>query len=99
VSVAAQHFPILVPGDERDLFNGKPSLEKAARAFVTQIVKMKVIDLQFPTLKLGKTKSDALETEFKRKGARYLVFSHPNNPTGAVFLACARRSMATRVSG
>ena len=37
---------------------------------------------------------DALETEFKRKGARYLVFSHPNNPTGAVFSArnhCADR--------
>jgi aspartate/methionine/tyrosine aminotransferase len=30
---------------------------------------------------------DVLETEFKRKGARYLVFSHPNNPTGAVFSA------------
>jgi len=39
-----------VPGDKCDLFNGKPSLEKAARAFVTQIVKVKVIDLQFPTL-------------------------------------------------
>jgi len=30
---------------------------------------------------------DALETEFRQKGARYLVFSHPNNPTGAVFSA------------
>ena len=50
MSVAAQHFPILVPGDKCDLFNGKPSLEKAARAFVTQIVKVKVIDLEFPTL-------------------------------------------------
>jgi aspartate/methionine/tyrosine aminotransferase len=30
---------------------------------------------------------DVLETEFKRKGVRYLVFSHPNNPTGAVFSA------------
>ena len=30
---------------------------------------------------------DALDTEFKRKGARYLVFSHPNNPAGAVFSA------------
>ena len=44
VSVAAQHFPILVPGDKCDLFNGKPSFEKAARTFATQIVKMKVID-------------------------------------------------------
>ena len=50
MSVAAQHFPILVAGDKRDLFNGKPNLEKAARAFVTQIVKMKVIDLQFSAL-------------------------------------------------
>ena len=30
---------------------------------------------------------DVLEMEFKRKGACYLVFSHPNNPTGAVFSA------------
>jgi aspartate/methionine/tyrosine aminotransferase len=30
---------------------------------------------------------DALEAEFKHKGARHLVFSHPNNPTGAVFSA------------
>jgi hypothetical protein len=28
----------------------KPSLEEAARAFMTQIVKMKVVDLQFATL-------------------------------------------------
>jgi aspartate/methionine/tyrosine aminotransferase len=30
---------------------------------------------------------DALEKEFKHNGARFLVFSHPNNPTGAVFSA------------
>jgi hypothetical protein len=50
VRVAAQHFPILVSSDKRDLFNRKPSLKQAARAFVTQIVKVKVIDLQFSTL-------------------------------------------------
>ena len=33
VSVAAEHFPIPVPGDKRDLFNGKPSFEKAAGPF------------------------------------------------------------------
>ncbi len=26
-----------------------------------------------------------LKSEFKQRGARFLVFSHPNNPTGAVF--------------
>jgi hypothetical protein len=50
VSVEVWHFPILVPGDEHYLFNGRPSLEKAARAFVTQIVQMKVMDLQFSAL-------------------------------------------------
>lgn len=39
-----------MPGDKCHLFNGKPSFEKAARAFVMQIVKMKVFDLQFLTL-------------------------------------------------
>ena len=28
---------------------------------------------------------DAIETEFRDRNARHLVFSHPNNPTGAVF--------------
>jgi len=28
---------------------------------------------------------DVLETEFARRGTKHLVFSHPNNPTGAVF--------------
>ena len=46
MSVAAQHFPILVPSDKCDLFNGEPSLEKAARAFVTQIVKVEVFYLK-----------------------------------------------------
>lgn len=30
---------------------------------------------------------DALEQEFRNKSAKTLVFSHPNNPTGAVFSA------------
>jgi hypothetical protein len=47
VSVAAQHFPILVPGDKCDLFNGKPSLEKTARSFVSEIVEMEIFDFQF----------------------------------------------------
>ena len=50
MGVAAQHFPVLVPGDKRYLFNGKPSFEKSVRAFVTQNSKMKVFDLQFLTL-------------------------------------------------
>lgn len=29
----------------------------------------------------------ALEREFSQEGARFLVFSHPNNPTGAVYSA------------
>jgi aspartate/methionine/tyrosine aminotransferase len=37
---------------------------------------------------------DALETEFAEKGTRYFVFSHPNNPTGAVF----SRAVLTRIA-
>jgi hypothetical protein len=44
VSVAAQHFPILVPSGKGHLFNGESSLEKAASAIMTQIVKMKIVD-------------------------------------------------------
>jgi hypothetical protein len=43
VSVSPKHFPVLASRDERNLLDGETSFEKAARAFVTQIVKMKVI--------------------------------------------------------
>jgi hypothetical protein len=45
--VAAQHFPIFVPSDQRYLFNCESSFKQAARAFVPQVVKMKVADVEF----------------------------------------------------
>jgi aspartate/methionine/tyrosine aminotransferase len=38
---------------------------------------------------------DILESEFKTNGVRRLVFSHPNNPTGAVFSASVIAQIAT----
>jgi hypothetical protein len=46
VRIPFQHFPVLVPSHQRNLFNRESSLEKAARAFVPQIMKMKVVDDQ-----------------------------------------------------
>jgi len=40
MSVAAQHFPISISGDQRHLFNGESSFEKSIGAFVAQIVKI-----------------------------------------------------------
>lgn len=39
-----------MPRDKRDLFDGKSSFEKPTRGFVTQIMKVKIIDLQLSTL-------------------------------------------------
>jgi hypothetical protein len=41
--VPAQHLPILVAGDQPDLFDRESGLEQAACAFVAQIVEMKVL--------------------------------------------------------
>ena len=48
--VVAQHFPILMSGDERHLFDRVPCLEKATGAFVTQVMKVKVLDVQLSAL-------------------------------------------------
>jgi hypothetical protein len=50
VRVSPEHFPVLVTGNKRDLFDREAGFEKAARTFVSKIVKMKIIDFQFPTL-------------------------------------------------
>jgi len=36
--------------DKRDLFNGEASLEESTCGFVTQIMKMKIFDLQLSAL-------------------------------------------------
>ena len=41
--VPAQHFPILVAGDQRDLLDGEAGLEQAACAFMAQIVEIQVL--------------------------------------------------------
>ena len=46
VGVAAQHFPVLVPGDKGNLFNGETCLEQSTGRFVAQIMKMQILDAQ-----------------------------------------------------
>ena len=48
--VAAQHLPISVASDEGDLFDRKTCFKETACAFMTQVVKMKVGDLQISAL-------------------------------------------------
>ena len=45
VHISPQHLPILVPRDQRHLFNRESSLEEATCSFVPQIMKMKVVDV------------------------------------------------------
>jgi len=44
--VAPKHLPVLVTSNECDLFNGESGFKKPACAFVTKIVKMKIVDFQ-----------------------------------------------------
>jgi hypothetical protein len=48
--VPAQHLPISVARAEGDLFDRKTCFKKTARAFMTQVMKMKVGDLQISAL-------------------------------------------------
>ena len=48
--IAAEHFPVFVAGDERDLLNGKAGFEEAACAFMPEVVKVKVFDLEVAAL-------------------------------------------------
>jgi len=50
MSIAAEHFPIFMAGDERDLLNRKARFEEAARAFVPEVVKVKVFDFESAAL-------------------------------------------------
>ena len=50
MSVAAKHLPVLVPGDEGDLFDCESCFEEAAGPFMSEVVKLKVRDLKGPAL-------------------------------------------------
>ena len=45
--VAAQHLPVLVAGDEGNLFDGEARLKEAAFTFVAQVMKMQVFQTYF----------------------------------------------------
>lgn len=48
--VAAEHLPILMASDERDLLDGKAGFEEAACALVPEIMKVKVFDVELAAL-------------------------------------------------
>jgi hypothetical protein len=46
IGIALKHFPILVSGYQRYLFNSESSLEKPGGCFMSQVMKPKVLDLE-----------------------------------------------------
>ena len=46
VCIASQHLPVLMTGDEGDLWNFEAGFEQAACPFMPQIMKVKVFDTQ-----------------------------------------------------
>jgi len=44
--VPAKHLPVFVAGNKGDLLDGETGFEKAARALVPEIVKVKVVDVE-----------------------------------------------------
>jgi len=48
--IAAEHFPVFVAGDQRDLLDRKACFEEAACAFMPEVVKAEVFDLEVTAL-------------------------------------------------
>jgi hypothetical protein len=59
MGIAAEHFPLLVAGDERDLLDRKARFEEEAGAFMPEVVKVKVFDFEVTAL-APKRRSDRL---------------------------------------
>ena len=47
VSVPPEHFPILMTSHQRDLLDRKARFEQSARSLMTEVVEVKIRDLQF----------------------------------------------------
>ena len=63
--IAAEHFPVFVADDERSLLNRKACFEEAACAFMPEIVKTKVFDLEVSALApKGRTDRSAIVGEY-----------------------------------
>ena len=50
MGVTAEHLPIFVAGDERDVLNRKSAFEEAACTFVPEIMKVQIFDFELTTL-------------------------------------------------
>lgn len=50
VRIAAQHLPIFVAGNSRNLGNREASFEKATCTLMSEVMKMKIFDLQVAAL-------------------------------------------------
>lgn len=94
---ASQHL-MLTPGTQAGLFAGlAASVQAGARVavfdpdylFTARILRFLDCDVAYVPLHSGGEEYgpdlNMLEDEFATHGTRQLVFSHPNNPTGAVF--------------
>lgn len=102
----ARHI-LLTPGTQAGLFTalsalvgtgGRVALLDPDYLFTARIIRFLGGDVaSVPVITYGDSSSpdlDALEAEFAEHGTRLFVFSHPNNPTGAVFSAETMASIA-----
>ena len=58
MSIAAEHFPVFVADDERSLLNRKACFEEAACAFMPEVVKVKVLDIEITALRRNAVPTD-----------------------------------------
>lgn len=98
VDVDPRHNIILTPGTQAGLFCTLSALVEAGDRvalvdpdylFSARILGFLGAEVAHIPLRLDESGPhldlDALENEFATRGTRFLVFSHPNNPTGAVY--------------
>lgn len=108
--VDPRHNIILTPGTQAGLFAALSArVESADRVavvdpdylFTARILRFLNCEIGYVPLQATDAgyapDLKALENEFANKGARHLVFSHPNNPTGAVYSPAVVRKIAALV--
>jgi hypothetical protein len=45
VGIPPEHLPVLVPGNQCNLFDGKANLEQTTGAFVAEVMEVEVLDV------------------------------------------------------
>lgn len=107
VTVDPERHIALTPGTQSALFavlssrvnsGDRVALVDPDYLFTARMLRFLGADIGYVPLRhagaLAEPDLEALEAEFARRETRHFVFSHPNNPTGAVFSKATVRSIA-----